>query len=253
MVDTNPDQSSLLSAIPFFYQDQHGTETGLASFSNAFVLRLRGMECIDDGYFNFSPQFHPLLTSCPVALPFEVSTGYLRNYKLKLELPICVESPESLKNAVLELFTDGTGENAITALLRLGTKSYQTTRKFDLEAHLIGLQNMLPSGLHLRCCLSCFFGTFSPFGGGGNGIFCMLAAGADWLLCKNKSDCIDCMDKHRTRIRLRPITFICDSFRPLGNDTWNYSDWQWCILEKHCQSRLTAGSSPAKDGRCSGE
>lgn len=187
---------------------------------------------MDDGYFNFSPRLHLPQASFSATLPFEVGKCYLRDYNLLLELFIRVDSPEGLEeNAVLELSMDGRGEDAITALLRFGGNSYQTRRKFDLEAHLIGLQTMLPSGIHLRCCLSCTFGTFSPLGGGGNSIFCMLPASPDWLFCKNKSDCINCMDKHKAKIRLRPLSFICDSFRALDNTTWNYSDWQWSILK----------------------
>ena len=91
------------------------------------------------------------------------------------------------------------------------------------------LQNRLPQGVLLKCCLACRHGSFCPVGNGMNEVFCV----SD-LVPKEKSDLFFCTEnEEETHKRSREYFHQCEKFQPQEENYYTYNDFYHYLKKAH--------------------
>lgn len=212
------------------YEDKLGTESSeFQSNGSKLEIRLRGIK--------FSGNCFEGLEGKVDKEKFEyvVSTsekGDLTNCKFKLEIPLSIVKAE--KEVTKSLYTEvqlGDSENyGVTLKIESETKPISTSMRFDhFEDALIDIQNQLPSDEKIKCCLSCKFSHFSPYGNGMYGhLFCFKKIKEKVNRIEDKGSLFDVWELADKESKVFTVqeTHVCEEHEFITDEDWNYSSWK---------------------------
>lgn len=214
------------------YRDKHGTEISeFQSNGSELKIELRGIEfsgnCfeelegkIDENKFDY------------VEYEGVKDRGDLTDCKFNLEIPLSVVRGEKEINKILQTEVQlGESENyGITIKIESEKEFISTSRSFGyFEDAIIDIQNQLPNEERLKCCLSCKFSHYNPYGNGMFGyLFCFKKIKEKTNQVEDKDSLFDLWktaDKENKIFCVQEV-HVCEEHEFITNKDWNYSNWK---------------------------
>lgn len=110
-----------------------------------------------------------------------------------------------------------------------GKNYFSQKRYYNFDELFAEMQNQLPKGVYIKCCVTCRHGNFCPYGNYPDEIFCTKDVTIKNCgdVCRYTAD----IEKERQN-RLRKSTFCCNDYKIQTEDFFTYNDFLY-FLDKY--------------------
>ena len=88
----------------------------------------------------------------------------------------------------------------------------------DIDEPLADLQSRLPDGVFIKCCVTCQYGSFCPYGSDGDNMLCIFPE-----TISDKLDLVDLMAKDKYIIK--NFSDCCENFTPANDEAYSYNSF----------------------------
>ena len=110
-------------------------------------------------------------------------------------------------------------DRTVTAALSLDGMDYVGIGKnCDVDEPLADLQNKLPDGAIIKCCVTCQYGHFCPYGSDGDTMLCIFPE-----TISDKLDLVDLMAENKYAIKKNAD--CCENFAPAKDEFYSYNSF----------------------------
>jgi hypothetical protein len=176
----------MLATYAATYRDRHGeVATTITNDGKQLRMAVRGIELVGKFFDDFEP-----VTSIDAALQAGLSFFYndLSSCVLECDIPVPVVCDRETLTGNLHVWLDlsvqpasitrGPDPKVLRLTLTVGDQSYTSgwASPSFFEDKLTDIQAALPEGMYIKCCFTCAFSDYSPYG---NGLFGNLACFRD--------------------------------------------------------------------------
>ena len=109
--------------------------------------------------------------------------------------------------------------NTVSISLTLdGVKYVGRGKSYDVDEPIADLQKKLPKGTLIKCCVTCQYGHFCPYGSDGDTVLCIFPE-----KISDKLDLVDLMAEDRYHIN--KISCSCENFTPANKEFYSYNSF----------------------------
>ena len=110
------------------------------------------------------------------------------------------------------------GNTVSISLILNGVKYVGHGKSCDVDEPIADLQKKLPKGTLIKCCVTCQYGHFCPYGSDGDTVLCIFPE-----KISDKLDLIDLMAEDRYHINKIPSS--CENFTPANKEFYSYNSF----------------------------
>lgn len=193
----------MTKSCPTIYQDANGIiSTSLQTDGTTLRILIRAVEFIGDDLDSLSP----VANTMPEALQsFRLHQNCLCDCRFDIDFPIQVSRSGGFEDALLKAHLDfgkpsptgGLENEGVKLQLKFRDLNFQSTGKSGwFEGELLELDKQLPSGCHMKLCITCAHSDYSPYGHGMFGcLACFRGNKAEYSQVKSKGDMFRVWDK----------------------------------------------------------
>ena len=186
----------MIRSCPTTYRDENGSvSTTLQTDGKSLRIQIRDVVFEGEDLDSLSPVAN---TKPEVLQTFRLHQECLCDCRFNVEFPIQVSTPNGLEDGSIKAQLDfgkpssngGLEDEVVGLRLKFRDQEFQSTGKSGwFEGELLELEKQLPSGCHMRLCITCAFSDYSPYGHGMFGdLACFRGNKAEYSQVKGKGD-----------------------------------------------------------------